>query len=32
MSYLEKVREVAKELMNEGEYINAQDLYKRILP
>lgn len=32
MNYLEKVREVGKELMNEGEYINAQDLYKRILP
>ena len=32
MDYLEKIRDVAKELMEEGEYVNAQDLYKRILP
>lgn len=32
MSFLEKVREVGRELMEEGEYHNAQALYGRILP
>ena len=32
MDYFERIREVAKELMEEGEFILAQDLYKRILP
>jgi len=32
MEYLERVREVARELMEEHEYINARNLYCRILP
>ena len=32
MDYYEKVREVSRELMEEKEYNNAQELYKRILP
>ena len=32
MDYLERIREVAKELMEEKEYINARGLYCRILP
>jgi hypothetical protein len=32
MDYYERIREVCKELMEEEEYVNASDLYKRILP
>ena len=32
MAYYEKIREVCRELMEEKEYNNASDLYKRILP
>jgi predicted membrane chloride channel (bestrophin family) len=32
MEYLDRVREVARELMDEREYINARNLYCRILP
>jgi tetratricopeptide (TPR) repeat protein len=32
MEYYEKIREVSKELMEEGEYNFASELYKRILP
>jgi len=32
IDYLNRIREVSKELMAEGEYVNAIDLYKRILP
>jgi hypothetical protein len=32
MDYYERIREVCKELMEENEYVNSSDLYKRILP
>jgi len=32
MDYFERIRDVAKELIEETEYVNAHDLYKRILP
>jgi len=32
MDYYERIREVCTELMEEEEYVNASDLYKRILP
>jgi tetratricopeptide (TPR) repeat protein len=32
MDYYQRIRDVARELMEESEYVNAQDLYKRILP
>ena len=30
--YLERIRDVGRELMEEGEYANAQQIYQRILP
>jgi hypothetical protein len=32
MNYLDRIRDVSRELMSENEYVNAIDLYKRILP
>jgi hypothetical protein len=32
MQYYERIREVCKELIDEEEYVNASNLYKRILP
>ena len=32
MQYYERIREVCKELIDEGENVNASNLYKRILP
>jgi len=32
LAYLERVREVGRELMEEAEYANAEQLYRRILP